>query len=162
MKYLFLLFALVFIAGCVDNNVTSGISVVAAGDNVSVEYTGKLQNGTIFDSSQGRAPLEFTAGADQMIKGFDAAVIGMKIGEKKTVTLPPEQAYGMPDPANIFGLPLSNIPNGTKVGNTLYAQSGQPVVVIAITNETATIDANHFLAGKTLVFDIEIVNITKK
>ena len=97
-----------------------------------------------------------------MIKGFDAAVIGMQQGEKKTVTLPPEEAYGMPDPANVFELPLSSIPNGTKVGDKLYAANGQQVTIIAVTNETATIDANHFLAGKTLIFDIELVNITKK
>ncbi|HLC76570.1 MAG TPA: peptidylprolyl isomerase [archaeon] len=137
-------------------------SQIEAGDQIAVEYTGKLQDGTVFDSSAGRAPLEFTAGAGQMIKGFDTAVIGMKQGEKKTVTLPPEEAYGMPDTANVFVLPLSNIPNGTKVGDALYATNGQSVVLIAVTNETATIDANHFLAGKTLIFDIEVVKITKK
>ncbi len=166
MKYLLALFAVFLVLGCVnmpDNSGnTSSAAAVTAGDRVSVGYTGRLQNGTVFDSSVGRAPLEFEAGAGQMIKGFDAAVLGMHEGEEKTVTLPPEDAYGMPNPSLIVGVPIKNVPNGTKVGDQLYAANGQSVVVAAITNETATIDANHPLAGMALVFDIKIVKIVKK
>ena len=164
----FLLFALVFITGCVSNPVTVNSTAnnsplaVAVGDHVSVDYTGRLENGTIFDSSSGRASLEFDVGAGQMISGFDSAVVGMREGEKKTVTLRPEDAYGMQDPSLIVKVPLANVPNGTKVGDELYTRSNQRVVVTDVTNETVTIDANHFLAGKTLVFDIGIVKIVKK
>ena len=169
MKSLVLLLALVFIAGCVDIPMTtnstsnnSASNVVALGDHVAVAYTGKLQDGTVFDSSAGRQPLEFDAGGGQMIKGFDAAVIGMYVGESKTVTLPPEDAYGMPNPNLIVNIPIKNIPNGTKVGDQLYSAGGQSVRVVAITNGTVTVDANHPLAGKTLVFDIQVLNVTKK
>lgn len=169
MKFTILLsvFAMIFIAGCVSNpmtinSTTNNSAAVATGDHVSVNYTGKLQDGTIFDSSSGRAPLEFDAGSGQMIKGFDAAVIGMHEDDEKTVTLPPEEAYGMPNPNLIVNISIKNVPNGTKAGDTLYSASGQPVRVIAVTNETVTVDANHPLAGKTLVFDIKILKIVKK
>lgn len=154
MKSLATLALIVLILGCVNN------VQVEKGDKVAVDYTGKLENGTIFDSSSSRGPLEFTAGAGQMIKGFDSSVIGMKINESKTITIPPEDAYGAADPKNIIEVPISNVPNGTKAGDTLYAR-GQPVRVIKVTNETATIDANHPLAGKTLIFDITVVRIEK-
>ena len=165
MKYILALFAVFLVLGCVNmpnnSNNTLNSSVVAAGDHVSVDYTGKLQDGTVFDSSIGRTSLEFDAGGGQMIKGFDAAVIGMGEGEKKTVTLSPEDAYGMPNPNLIVNISIKNVPNGTKVGDVLYANN-QRVVVVAVTNETVTIDANHALAGKTLIFDIKVVRIVKK
>ncbi len=154
MKYLIALVSVVFVLGC------AATLAVEKGDHVSVEYTGMLENGTVFDSSAGRAPLEFDAGAGQMIKGFDAAVIGMHKGEEKNVTIEPEDAYGMPDPKNVIEVPLSSVPNGTKAGDNLYA-GGQPVRVIEIKNTTAVIDTNHFLAGKTLIFKIKIVEIKK-
>ncbi|MBI2084423.1 MAG: peptidylprolyl isomerase [Candidatus Aenigmarchaeota archaeon] len=133
---------------------------VEKGDHVYVHYTGKLEDGTVFDSSEGRNPLDFIAGAGQMIKGFDDAVIGMTLGEKKTVMIKPEDAYGMRDPSNIILVPRSQVPDGVKEGDTLYA-NGQPIKVVKVTNETVTIDTNHFLAGKTLIFDITIVKIEK-
>lgn len=136
-------------------------AIVAKGDTVSVDYTGRLENGTVFDSSSGRAPLEFTAGGGQMIAGFDAAVIGMHLNETKTVTIPPEQAYGMPRSDLIFDVPIANIPNGTKVGSTLYANM-QQFTVVSINKTAAVLDGNHPLAGKTLIFDIKIVGIQKK
>jgi len=154
MKSLLALVSVVFILGC------AAALAVEKGDHVSVEYTGMLENGTIFDSSAGRAALEFDAGAGQMIKGFDDAVIGMRKGDEKNVTIRPEDAYGMPDPKNIIEVPLANLPNGTKAGDTLYA-GGQPVRVVEIRNSTAVIDTNHFLAGKTLIFRIKIVDIVK-
>src|SRR3989344_6117200 len=152
MKYLAALFAVFLVLGCVNN------MSVEEGDHVSVDYTGKLEDGTVFDSGRG---LEFDVGADQMIKGFDAAVIGMNENQTKTVTLQPEDAYGMPNPNYIAQVPIANVPSGTKVGDTLYA-GGQRVVVTAVSNETVTIDANHPLAGKVLIFDIKVVKIVKK
>ena len=168
MKYLIALIPILLVLGCVSNlvggntnNNNATDAVVKAGDTVSVDYTGRLENGSVFDTSIGRTPLEFTVGAGQMISGFDSAVLGMRVGEEKTITLPPEEAYGAPNPANIVAVPVTSVPNGTKVGDTLYS-GGTAVKVVAVTNETVTIDANHPLAGKTLIFDIKIVKINGK
>jgi len=167
MKYLIALIPILLVLGCVsnlmgvtnmNNNTVSG--GVKAGDAVSVDYTGRLENGSVFDSSVGKAPLEFTAGAGEMIAGFDAAVIGMRVGEEKTVTLPPEEAYGATNPENIVEVPLNRTPEGVKVGDALYS-GGVAVKVVAVTNETVTIDANHPLAGKTLTFKIKLLKIGK-
>lgn len=162
MKIALLLIPVILIAGCTT---TKGVytmenSAIAKGDHVYVHYTGKLEDGSVFDSSEGREPLDFIAGAGQMIKGFDDAVIGMKVGEKKTVTIKPEDAYGLPNPANIILISKSQVPDGVMEGDTLYA-NGQPIKVVKVTNETVTIDTNHFLSGKTLIFDITIVKIDK-
>ena len=135
------------------------------GDNVKVHYTGKLINGELFDSSEGREPLAFTVGAGQMIKGFDAAIPGMEVGDKKTINIPATDAYGEKDPDAIIHFPKENIPAdmvltpGMKLN--LQNQQGQPVpvVVVEVNPETVVLDANHFLAGETLVFDIELVEI---
>ncbi|VVB99224.1 FKBP-type peptidyl-prolyl cis-trans isomerase [uncultured archaeon] len=139
-----------------------GLPVAARGDTVSVYYTGKLQNGTVFDSNVGKKTLDFTVGAGQMIAGFDAAVVGMKEGQEKTVTLSPAQAYGERNEEAVVTVPLSNIQGGTvEVGTHLYA-NGMNGVVTEIKGGNATIDFNHELAGKTLVFTIKMVKITKK
>jgi peptidylprolyl isomerase len=135
------------------------------GDVVRVHYTGKLVNGESFDSSEGREPLEFTVGAGMMIKGFDAAMPGMAVGDKKTVNIPAVDAYGEKDPSAIIEFPAENVPAEMKmeVGMqlTLNNQEGQPfpVVVIEIKDDVIVLDANHFLAGQELVFDIELVEI---
>lgn len=138
---------------------------VKTGDVVKVHYTGKLTTGEQFDSSAGREPLEFTVGAGMMIKGFDAAMPGMCIGEKKTVTIAPEEAYGPRSEEAIIPFPKENVPAdmiltpGMQL--TLSNQMGQPVpvVVLEVTDTIVRLDANHFLAGQTLVFDIELVEI---
>lgn len=138
---------------------------VKTGDVVKVHYTGKLTTGEQFDSSAGREPLEFTVGAGMMIKGFDAAMPGMTIGEKKTVTIAPEEAYGARSEEAIIPFPKENVPAdmiltpGMQL--TLSNQMGQPVpvVVLEVTDTIVKLDANHFLAGQTLVFDIELVEI---
>ena len=138
---------------------------VKHGDIVKVHYTGKLVNGEPFDSSEGREPLEFTVGAGQMIKGFDAAMPGMEVGDKKTVNIPAVDAYGEKDPTAIIEFPKENIPADMKLEPgmplTLSDKEGHPVnVVITEINETIIIlDANHFLAGQDLVFDIELVEV---
>lgn len=135
------------------------------GDVVRVHYTGKLVNGESFDSSEGREPLEFTVGAGMMIKGFDAAMPGMAVGDKKTVNIPAVDAYGEKDPSAIIEFPKENVPEDMKLEAgmqlTLSNQEGQPfpVVVIEIKDDVIVLDANHFLAGQELVFDIELVEI---
>ena len=138
---------------------------VKSGDVVRVHYTGTLEDGSQFDSSVGRAPLEFTVGAGQMIAGFDAGVVGMAVGEKKTILIDPDHGYGQKDPSAIIEFPSSNIPEGmtVEVGMKLNLQNqyGQPVpvVVMEVKEEVIVMDANHFLAGKDLTFEVEIVEI---
>ncbi|MEI7471038.1 MAG: peptidylprolyl isomerase [Chitinophagaceae bacterium] len=141
------------------------MTVAKNGDAVKVHYTGKLTNGEQFDSSIGREPLGFIVGAGQMIKGFDAALPGMGLGEKKTINIPAVDAYGERSTEAIIEFDKANIPEDMKleVGLplTLQNQHGQPVpVIITEIKETVIVlDANHFLAGKDLVFDIELVEI---
>lgn len=136
-----------------------------AGDSVKVHYTGKLKDGTVFDSSQGREPLAFQVGAGQMIKGFDAAVDGMEVGDTKTAEIPAAEAYGEARQDLIFDVPKSNLPEDLKpeVGQQLAMTqpNGQqvPVTVAKVEEDKVVIDANHQLAGKDLIFDIELVEI---
>ena len=136
------------------------------GKKVKCHYRGTLDDGTQFDSSYDRGePLAFTCGAGQMIAGFDAAVVDMQVGEKKTVRIPPKQAYGERRTDMIIHFPAAQVPNIDRihVGDRLYptASNGQPVPV-KVTNvnpEGVTVDANHELAGKDLNFDIELVEV---
>ena len=138
---------------------------VKSGDTVNIHYTGTLDDGTQFDSSAGRDPLSFTVGAGQVIPGFDAAVTGMTVGQKKTVTIPADQAYGEPDPRAVQAIPRENIPAEIplELGLMLQAQGpdGQPipVTVVGITDDDVTLDATHRLAGKDLTFALELVSI---
>ncbi|MET6995836.1 FKBP-type peptidyl-prolyl cis-trans isomerase [Chitinophaga defluvii] len=138
---------------------------VKNGDTVKVHYHGRLTNGTTFDSSEGRPPLEFQVGAGMVIKGFDNGVVDMKVGEKKTLNIPVDQAYGPKNEELIMDFPKGNIPAdlNPEVGMELQMSNpeGQvfPVKVAAIGSEFITLDANHPLAGEALVFDIELVEI---
>jgi FKBP-type peptidyl-prolyl cis-trans isomerase 2 len=138
---------------------------VKQGDVVKVHYTGKLASGEQFDSSTGREPLEFTVGAGQMIKGFDAALPGMLKGDKKTINITPSEGYGERSDEAIIEFPIENVPEDMKLepgmGLTLSNQQGQPVpvVVVEVKEDVIILDANHFLAGQELVFDIELVEI---
>jgi len=135
-------------------------TVVVEGVKVSVNYTGRVAaTGEQFDTSVGREPLTFEVGAGQMIMGFDAAVHGMKVGEKKTVTLAPEHAYGERRDNMIGKVPLDKLPDGVEEGTMLSLQGGHRAVVLSIEDGEATVDANHHLAGKDLTFDIEIMSI---
>lgn len=138
-------------------------NTVKNGDNISVHYKGTLENGEKFDSSYDRGQtLDFTAGAGQMIKGFDAAVIGMKKGEKKKITIPAKEAYGEKDTAKIIEVPSTQFAdyNAIKVGIMING-GGAVGKVIEKTTEFAKIDFNHQLAGQTLVFEIELVSINE-
>ena len=135
------------------------------GNTVKVHYTGKLENGEVFDSSEGREPLEFTIGQGQMIPGFEAAVIGMKAGETKTAAkVPADQAYAYHEEL-VMEVGRDQIPENlsTEVGQRLQAQQpdGQVLVVeiVAATDDTVTLNANHPLAGKDLYFDLEVVEV---
>lgn len=135
------------------------------GNAVEVHYTGKLEDGSVFDTSVSRAPLGFTLGDGNMIKGFDTAVYGMAIGDKKTVTIPAAEAYGERRDDMMIEVPIEQVPADIKpeIGMTLQIQGGNgqpmPVVVTDIREEKIFLDANHHLAGKDLVFDIELVKI---
>ena len=138
---------------------------VKDGDAITVHYTGRLESGEIFDSSQGRSPLAFTVGTGQLVKGFDNAVLGMAVGEKKTVTLLPADAYGDRKDDLFVDLRKKHIPEGMdlEVGMVVELSDGGqnviPALVQEIHDEFVRMDLNHYLAGKVLVFDIEIVSI---
>lgn len=135
------------------------------GDAVRVHYTGKLEDGTVFDTSENREPLEFTIGEDRVIPGFEQAVVGMEPGDTKTEELAPDEAYGQHREDMIMELERDQIPDDVdpEVGQQLQLrmQNGQrvPVVITDISDESVTIDANHPLAGKKLIFEIELVSI---
>lgn len=136
-----------------------------AGDTLSIHYTGTLADGATFDSSEGRDPLTFELGSGQIISGLDAALDGMSVGEKKTVTIPADQAYGPHHPEAIQNVPREAIPADIPLdlGTELQVQTpdGQTmgVTVTAVTDEEVTLDANHPLAGKDLTFAVELVSI---
>ena len=138
---------------------------VKEGDLVKVHYTGKMVNGEQFDSSVGREPLEFTVGAGQMIKGFDDAMPGMSLGEKKTINIAPEDGYGHRSEEAIIEFMKENVPADMVLEPgmqlTLTNQNGQPVpvTVVEVKDDIIIFDANHFLAGQELIFDIELVEI---
>ncbi|MFH1240205.1 MAG: peptidylprolyl isomerase [Candidatus Diapherotrites archaeon] len=139
--------------------------VVQNGDKIKVDYKGTLEDGTEFDSSlkEGRTPLEFTAGAGQMIPGFDSAVIGMVVGEEKTVTLQPEDAYGTRDDSRIVEIPMATLTEAEitpEVGMPISSSLGTAIIV-EVNDDTVTLDYNHALAGKPLTFWIKIVEIQK-
>jgi len=140
---------------------------VKDGDKVKVHYTGKFKNGEVFDSSVDREPLTFTLGARQLIPGFEKGVLGMEIGETKSVEVTPGDAYGPYHDRLVSVVKKDQFPKTItpRVGQQLQTQdqSGRPVNVrvTEINDEAVTLDANHPLAGKTLIFDIELVEISE-
>ncbi len=151
-----------FVIGC------SGAVKARTGDTVKVDYTGKLSDGTVFDTSIGKQPLEFTLGSNQVIVGFEQAVIGMKVGDFKTVTIPATEAYGQHLDNLVFVVDRSQLPQGTepKVGLQLQATNSNgttSIYTITEVNETTVkVDGNHSLAGKDLTFEIKLVEIKSK
>jgi len=133
------------------------------GDTVAVHYTGKLEDGSIFDSSREREPFKFTIGKGQVIPGFEQAVIGMEVGDSTTVTIPAEEAYGVVEQDMIATFPRDQFPADMplKVGDRLQLRSEDGQVffagVVEVDDEKVKLDANHPLAGKTLIFEIERV-----
>jgi FKBP-type peptidyl-prolyl cis-trans isomerase 2 len=135
------------------------------GDKVKVHYHGRLTNGTTFDTSEGREPLEFEVGAGSVIAGFDDGVRGMAVGEKKTIQIPVEQAYGPKDENMVVEFPKTNFPEDMQpeIGMHLNMTNGAgqviPVVITDVREESVILDANHPLAGEDLIFDLELVSI---
>ena len=142
------------------------MSQAKSGDTVKIHYTGTLDDGTEFDSSAGREPLEFSLGSGQVIAGFDTAVDGMAVGDSKTVTIPPAEAYGERHEKLMQTVPTSSFPDDMKPEVGMQLQSESPdgqvmnLVVAEVTEESITVDANHPLAGFSLTFAIELVEIS--
>jgi peptidylprolyl isomerase len=138
---------------------------VKQGDTVQVNYTGKLHDGTIFDSSIGRHPMQFTLGKGQLIAGFEKAVLGMTAGDKKTVIIPYDEAYGPRQDSAIVEVERKNLPPDldAQIGQRLeLTQEDDSTILVTVTGASATsltLDANHPLAGKDLTFEIELMTI---
>ncbi len=167
-KYIYSILLLLLLLACSGNGDViksgetedlEGVLVAKQGDNVSVHYTGTLDDGEQFDSSIGRNPLSFTVGAGQMISGFDAAVLGMALGEKKTVRLEAVEAYGETDQDLIIDFPIDKLPSGADVGGQVTFTNGATGRITNVDENTFTVDANHRLAGLPLTFEIELVSI---
>lgn len=141
------------------------MSQAKKGDSVKIHYKGTLEDGTVFDSSEGHDPLGFKIGAGEVIVGFEEAVTGMTVGEKKNVLIPADKAYGQPQKEMIIQAPINQIPAdlNPEIGQKL--EMGGPngellaVEVVELTDEYITLDANPPLAGKDLTFDIELMAI---
>lgn len=135
------------------------------GDKVQVHYKGTLADGSVFDSSEGRAPLDVTLGSGQVIPGFEEALTGMKVGEKKTVTIPVDKAYGPHNAEMVMQIPANQIPPdlNPEIGQKLQVggTGGEVMVVevVDLNDEFIVLDANAPLAGKDLTFDLEMVAI---
>lgn len=135
------------------------------GDSVRIHYTGTLSDGAVFDSSEGRDPLQFTVGSGEIIPGLDKAIVGMAEGEQKTVTVPADEAYGSHDPQMRQSVPREQVPAdipldvGTPLQMQLPDGRAIPVTVAEVSEETVVFDANHPLAGKDLTFAVELVGI---
>ena len=138
---------------------------VQNGDKIRIHYHGKLRSGDVFDSSNGREPLEFTVGSGQVIKGFDEGVKGMKVGDKKTIEIPVGEAYGEKEQERMLQFPIEQFPPDLKpeVGMQLMMSDGSgqqlPVTITEVKEDSVVLDANHPLAGQDLIFDLELVEI---
>lgn len=133
-----------------------------SGDRVMVHYTGTLDDGSEFDSSQGRDPLEFEVGAAQVIPGFEKAVEVLSVGESTTFRLKPGDAYGEARDDLVFEVPQANAPDGLTVGDSVQLATGQPATVLAVSEQTVKIDANHPLAGQALTFSVELMSVVSE
>lgn len=146
---------------------------VENGDTISVNYVGKLEDGTVFDTSEKEAaleagiynemrdyePLTFTVGAGQMIKGFDEGVVGMKVGEEKDLKIPPEEAYGEYNEEYARELPRNAVNFIPEVGMQLATETGLRGTITEVSEENFVVDFNHALAGKTLIFKVKVVSV---
>ena len=137
--------------------------MIQNGSTVDVHYTGRLTDGEVFDSSEGKAPLSFTVGTGQIIPGFENAIIGKVVGDKVTVNIPPAEAYGEIREDLYVKVPNTQLPGPVEVGQSLQAQGdqGDPINVMVkeVNEDHVIIDGNHPFAGKELVFDIEVVSV---
>jgi len=172
-RTLLLLICVILVSGCTE---TSDNAVVKQGDHVTVDYIGELEDGTVFDTSikdvaidagmynpnREYQPLGFTVGAGQTIRGFDSGVVGMVVGEEKTLRIPPQEAYGPYRETLVNTVPINVLTDAgitPVVGAKLATGQGQQGTIINVTDTDAVIDFNHRLAGETLVFKIKLVSI---
>jgi FKBP-type peptidyl-prolyl cis-trans isomerase 2 len=137
---------------------------ITSNSTVTVNYTGKLEDGSIFDSSlnEGREPLTATLGQGQLIKGFEDGLIDMEVGDKKTVEIESDMAYGQHNEAMIQEVPKEQVPEGVMVGHMLQANTPMGPInfrVLEVNEETVKLDGNHPLAGKKLIFDLEVLEV---
>jgi len=137
--------------------------MITKGNTVEVHYTGRFVDGEVFDSSEGKDPLQFEVGSGQIIPGFEDAIMGKQIGEKVTVTVSPEQAYGPIREDLVVEVPADKMPGPVEVGQLLQADGGEgqvvQVIVRDVKEDLVVIDGNHPLAGQELIFEIEVVSI---
>lgn len=168
LKRICTIFTIVILFGSLLNiGCTEEKELITAEDGhfIKVHYTGTLKDGTIFDTSRGRQPLEFTLGTGQLIPGFENAVRGMSVGQSKTVTIPPEEAYGPFRDDLIFTIDKGELPDDSdpEIGQQVQIKLGGNIstqaIITDISETTITVDANHHLAGKDLTFEIEVVEI---
>jgi FKBP-type peptidyl-prolyl cis-trans isomerase 2 len=163
-KYALAVVVVIVLLGAVYLEISSAApSVVSDGDVINVSYTGSFTNGTVFSTNVGKQPMQFTVGSGQLIKGFDQGVVGMHVGQNKTITLTPSEAYGevnsslfVPVSANILGNQTLTV--GMVLTRTTGTQQEEGLVT-AVNATTATVDFNPPLAGKTLIFDIKVLSI---
>lgn len=138
---------------------------VKKGDTISVHYRGTLEDGTLFDASEGREPLQFEVGGGMVIEGFDSGVLGMAIGEKKTVKIPFDKAYGPQQESLFMEFPVENLPEDLEpeIGMVLNMTNDDgedlQVRVVEVKDDFIVIDANHPLAGKDLIFELDLVSV---
>lgn len=142
------------------------MSIAQQGDTVKVHYTGTLDDGTVFDSSVGRDPIEFTIGEHTVIQGFEDAVVGLQVGEKKSVSVAPEDGYGERDERRVVVVERSYLPDDLNPHPGMVIQGTLPqgsviLHVTAVSDDQVTLDANHPLAGKQLNFDLEVKHIAR-
>lgn len=156
-----------------ENSKTDSEKTIESGDTISVDYVGELEDGTVFDTSvkevaveagiyieeRDYEPLTFTVGVGQMIKGFDEGVVGMKVGEEKTLTIPPEEAYGEYSEELARKLPVEAVNFAPEVGMQLATDTGLRGTITEVDEEGFVIDFNHALAGKTLTFKVTLVSV---
>jgi len=140
------------------------MSKIETNSTVTVHYTGKLEDGTIFDSSlnEGREPLTATLGQGQLIPGFESGLVDMTIGESKTIEINPSEAYGEINPELVQEVEKSRVPEGVSVDHMLQANTPMGVMnfrVVEVKEDTVLLDGNHPLAGKKLIFDLEVVGV---
>jgi len=147
-------------AGKISTRCIAAVTRAAkVGDSAQVHYVGTLDDGTIFDSSRERTPLEFMIGAGNVIRGFDLAVTGLEIGQTRKARIDPVDAYGELDRSMVMAFPSTQAPAGLKVGSRVKLSNGQTAAVTKIDDKEVEIDLNHELAGKTLTFDVELMGL---
>jgi len=138
------------------------MDVVKDGSEIEILYRVKLEDGTVVDSTEDRGPFKFYAGREGVVEGVNKSVIGMKVGDKRVINVTPEDGYGKYDEALRMRVPLNKVPAEAKVGDTLFdeASDNRPWWITELGGDHAVIDANHPLAGKNLVFEVELISIS--